>query len=62
MPVKNVDSVIYANWVIPADQASSIHENYAVVVDDGVIIDVLPGADARQRYTGFEQHFLEVHP
>ncbi len=56
-----VDLVIEARWLatVAADQA--VLENHAVVVQAGVIIDLLPIAEARQKYTASSLVCLENH-
>ena len=39
MPVKNVDTILYAKWVITVDPENSIHENHAIVLENGLIIE-----------------------
>lgn len=44
------DLSIEAGWVVPVEPHAVVLEQHAVVVDKGVIVDVLPIAQARQRY------------
>lgn len=44
-----VDLVIHARWIVPVEPAGAL-DHHALVVDDGTIVDVLPSAEARQRY------------
>jgi len=64
MPEQNkqpVDSLIHAKWIIPVDPANSVLENYAVAVNDGQIIDVLPSIEAQQRYQPIDNVKLDQH-
>ncbi|ROU05634.1 TRZ/ATZ family hydrolase [Lysobacter enzymogenes] len=44
------DLSIEAGWVVPVEPHAVVLEQHAVIVDKGVIADVLPIAQARQRY------------
>jgi len=44
------DLSIEAGWVVPVEPHAVVLENHAVIVNKGVIADVLPVAQARQRY------------
>ena len=61
MPPTPVDTVIHADWVIPVDADNSVHREHAVVIDDGRIIDIAPGDQAREKYQGLEEHALSRH-
>ncbi len=37
-----IDTLITARWVIPIEPAHTIHDNYAVAIHDGRILEVLP--------------------
>jgi 5-methylthioadenosine/S-adenosylhomocysteine deaminase len=57
------DSVIVARWVVPVEPDGAVLENHAVVVEGGRIREVLPEAEARQKYAGhafeeFRRHTL----
>ena len=44
------DLSIEAGWVVPVEPHAVVLENHAVIVSKGVVADVLPIAQARQRY------------
>jgi 5-methylthioadenosine/S-adenosylhomocysteine deaminase len=44
------DFIIAARWVIPVEPAGRVLEEHALVVRDGRIVDLLPAAEATQRY------------
>ncbi len=58
---KAVDTVIAARWVAPVEPRRTVLENYALVVDDGRIIEVLPTAAAATRYTARRRIDLDHH-
>ncbi len=56
-----VDLRIEARWVLPIEPAGIVHENHALIVSDGVIVDLLPVAEAQSRYTAREVQSLDQH-
>ena len=56
-----VDHVIEARWVIPADPPQAVLEHHAVAVGAGRIREVLPLAEARNRYPGARRTELPTH-
>lgn len=48
------DLLIEAGWVVPVEPHAVVLEDHAVAVKAGVIVEVLPIADARARYTAAE--------
>ena len=60
-PKREVDLVIEARWVVPVEPYAVVLEHHAVAVDDGLIVDVLPIADARERYAPREFADLSEH-
>ena len=53
--------VIEAEWVIPVEPAATVLQDHAVVVTDGVILEVMPARDARGRYPGAPRMGLPGH-
>ena len=53
--------VIEAEWVIPVEPAATVLQDHAVVVTDGVILEVMPARDARSRYPGAPRMGLPGH-
>lgn len=56
-----VDLVIEARWVATVAANQAVLENYSVVVQSGVIVDVLPILESRQKYTASSVVCLENH-
>jgi 5-methylthioadenosine/S-adenosylhomocysteine deaminase len=50
MPAVPADLCIEARWIVPLCARGRVLENHALVVRDGRILDVLPSADALDRY------------
>ncbi|RDZ28016.1 TRZ/ATZ family hydrolase [Lysobacter silvisoli] len=53
-PATACDLLIEAGWVVPVEPHAVVLEDHAVAVRDGVIVDVLPTVQARQRYRAAE--------
>lgn len=56
-----VDLVIEARWVATVAANQAVLENYSVVVQSGIIVDVLPILESRQKYTASSVVCLENH-
>ncbi len=48
--MSHVELLIHASWVIPVEPADTVLEDHAIVVQDGVITDILPSAQANTLY------------
>ncbi len=59
--MKTVDLLIEPSWVIPVEPSGSTLADHAVAVDRGLILDVLPAAEARQRYAPRQRLVLADH-
>ncbi|MCK4492421.1 MAG: amidohydrolase family protein, partial [Methylococcales bacterium] len=59
--MKNVDTLIFARWIVPVDANDKTLENHCLVIDKGRIIDLLPHSDATQQYCGNSVETLENH-
>ncbi len=49
-----VDLLVEAGWVVPVEPHAVVLEDHAVVVRDGLIVALLPRAEARARFTAAE--------
>jgi 5-methylthioadenosine/S-adenosylhomocysteine deaminase len=56
-----IDSLISARWIIPVRPANTALEHHAIAIRDGVIVDILPLADAEQRYDAHHGIDLPEH-
>jgi 5-methylthioadenosine/S-adenosylhomocysteine deaminase len=45
-----VDTLIHAHWIIPVEPESVTYEYHSLVIDKGRIIDLLPTAQAKEKY------------
>lgn len=55
------DLLIQARWIIPVEPDSIIHENHALVIDGGKIIDLLPANLATQKYQPISLVKMDSH-
>ena len=49
-PLAPIDLLIEARWLIPVEPANVTLEDHAVAIDKGLIVAILPQAEARARY------------
>jgi len=56
-----IDLLIEARWVVPVEPHAVVLENHAVAVDQGVIVALLPIAEARAAYAPRERIELGEH-
>ncbi|MBX3641046.1 MAG: TRZ/ATZ family hydrolase [Nitrosomonas sp.] len=56
-----IDTLIEARWIIPVDIKNSIHNNHAIAVDQGKIIDVFPASETVNRYNPKRTVSLQNH-
>lgn len=59
--MQSIDTLITARWVIPVEPQGTVHEDHAVAVDKGRIVELLPGAAATARYRARETVALPHH-
>jgi 5-methylthioadenosine/S-adenosylhomocysteine deaminase len=57
----NTDTLINARWIIPVEPDNTIYEHHSLAITDGKIVDLLPTAEARQKYTAREESNLDSH-
>ena len=48
--MQHCDTLILADWCVPVEPHDLVLTEHAVVVNDGRITEILPAADARDRY------------
>ncbi len=48
--MKHCDTLIFPRWCVPVEPATSALTGHAVAVSDGRILDILPAAEAREKY------------
>lgn len=58
---QTVELLIEARWLVPVEPDNLVLEHHAVVIDQGVIVALLPIADARAAYTARKTVQLDNH-
>ena len=48
--MKNIDQIAHAKWIITGEKNQQILENHALLIDKGVIVNILPSAEAKTLY------------
>jgi len=61
IPMRKIDTLIHARWVVPVDGPARVLENHAVAVHHGTIEAVLPCAEARAMFEADEVIELDSH-
>lgn len=56
-----VDTLIQARWIIPVEPHETILEHYALVIHDGLILDILPQQQAQEKYQAKQLEDLPDH-
>ena len=61
--MKNIDTLLHARWIIPVDNKQRYLEQHCIAIDEEKIIDILPSAQAKARYSArvnrdYHQHAL----
>ncbi|MEY4717459.1 MAG: hypothetical protein RL563_77 [Pseudomonadota bacterium] len=56
-----VDLIIQAKWIIPVEPDTVIHEDHALVIHEGRIVDLLPSHRAVESYEALAIENLENH-
>ncbi|WP_455222307.1 TRZ/ATZ family hydrolase [Kaarinaea lacus] len=59
--MQTVDTLIHAEWIITVDYHDTVLSKHAIAIHDGRIIEILPSADAQQKYQSESIHQLENH-
>jgi 5-methylthioadenosine/S-adenosylhomocysteine deaminase len=57
----DIDLLIEADWLLPVEPAGVVLDNHAVAIDAGRIVEVLPAADAKQRFSPRTRKRLDGH-
>jgi 5-methylthioadenosine/S-adenosylhomocysteine deaminase len=56
-----VDTLIHSRWIAPVEPATTLHEHYSLVVQEGRILDILPTDQAHTLYNADVEHNLDRH-
>jgi len=55
---KNIDTLLFADWIITVDADNSILQNHAIAINKGRIVDILPASEASANYKAETTHQL----
>jgi 5-methylthioadenosine/S-adenosylhomocysteine deaminase len=56
-----VDTLLHARWIIPVEPESVTYDYHSLVIDKGLIIDLLPTEQAKQKYQATHTESLLDH-
>lgn len=56
-----IDLLVFPRWLVPVEPAGLVLEQHALAVDGGRILELLPAAEAAQRYQARETLRLDRH-
>ena len=56
-----VDFLVHPRWLIPIEPANTVLSEHSLAVRDSIIVDILPQAEARQRYHAATEYELSGH-
>jgi 5-methylthioadenosine/S-adenosylhomocysteine deaminase len=56
--MQTIDTLLYPRWIVPVEPHNVVLEDYCLAIHDGRILDILPNADARQKYQAHNKHNL----
>lgn len=56
-----IDSLLEARWIIPVEPSDAVLDDHAIAIHDGMILDILPIHEARQKYLPDTLHELSTH-
>lgn len=57
----NIDLLLCGRWVIPVEPGDTVLVDHAIAVNDGKIIDLLPTAEALNKYQAADLQRLQTH-
>jgi len=61
LATSNMDLIIEARWIASVTQQQPLLENYSVIIQAGIIVELLPISEARQKYTATSLVCLDDH-
>lgn len=54
-------TLLAARWIVPVEPDGAVFENYALALEDGRIVDLLPVAEARIKYPAAREESFPCH-
>lgn len=59
--MEDIDEIISSRWIVPVVPDQTILHNYALVIHQGKILDLLPQTDAAKKYQSKQSYHLQEH-
>lgn len=59
--MQHIDTLIYAGWVIPVEPENVVYEQYALAIQDGKILALLPSSEAVRQFSARITYRLTTH-
>lgn len=59
--MQTIDTLIQASWIIPVEPDNAVHEDSAIAIQGGNIVEILPRDEARKKYKAKQTHQLTDH-
>ena len=59
--MQTIDTLIHGRWMAPVEPDDTLYEHHSLAIHEGRILDILPAAEARNRYQPDIEHELDEH-
>jgi len=59
--MKNIDTLLYARWLVPIDNKNRYLENHCIAIHENKILDILPANEASQQYSAAVTRHYDKH-
>jgi len=59
--MEQVDTLIFAGWVIPVEPDNTVYPHHAIAIKDGKIVDIVSSDEAASRFLARVTHRLPTH-
>jgi len=60
-PIQQVDSLLYARWIVPVEPKNQTLENHCLVIHEGKIVTIIPQQQARKSFSSDNEVRLDYH-
>lgn len=59
--MQNVDTLIFAGWIVPVEPEHTIYEQHAIAIREGKIVAIVPSREAVSQFAARISHRLPTH-
>ncbi len=59
--MQNIDTLIYAGWIIPVEPENIVYEHHALAIHQGKIVAILPSNEATSQFSARVTYRLPTH-